>query len=358
MRHLNLFLIFVFGLCGQYPAFAATEPVVSVAEVTSEHLSPTMMVSGRVQSRASTSLSSGISGKLMWVAEPGHRVEAGQMVARLDDKPQRLVVRQLQARLKRIEISVHRLERQLHRYDQLHRTQAISDTQKDDLSSELALARADKQVLEIELEQAREDLARTLIIAPFDGVITQRFKHQGEDISHNQSVLELVNTEQLEVAVHGPLQYSSFAEQLGTLQVFMGNQHHTLPLRALIPVSDSGSQSFSAFLSVPEHQTENYHIGQLVSVAIPTAAPAEQYLVPRDAIVLSDKLSRVYVLDNEQKAIAITVELGEGQGEYISVSGALSVGQQVIVRGAETLQPGQTVRILDAGEFPLSTLKS
>lgn len=339
-------------------ASAAEPPVVSVVPIESDEVSPTLMVTGTVQSRHDSSVSAGIAGSLTWVAEPGTRVARGEPVARLDARPFELAVRELEARLNKKHIEIRRLEQDLDRYRRLEEQQSISAREVDSLEADLGMARSDADLLQVEIDRARQDLAKTRIVAPFDGMVTSRFQQQGESVSATQPVAKLVSTEALEIRFHGPLAHSALPAAVGALRVHWGAGSAEMTVRATVPVSDEQSQSFLGYLSVPESMASQFRIGQLISVAVPTAMPSRQFIVPRDALVLGEKQIRVFVLDDQSRARAIPVEVGADHGDYISVEGSLATGQQVIVRGAESIRSGDLVTVLSPEEFPVTTLKS
>lgn len=337
---------------------AAEHPVVSVLPVESGMISPSLMVTGNVQSRFDSAVTAGIAGSLIWVAEPGTRVAPGEPVARLDPRPFELKVRELDARIDKKKIEIRRLERDLDRYRRLHASDSISSRDFNALEADLGMARSDRDLLLVERDQARDDLSRTRIVAPFDAMVTRRLQQQGESVSGTQPIARLVSTDQLEIRFHGPLEFSDLPHTVGRLEVHYDSGSAEMPVRATVPVSDEQSQSFVGYLSVPPAMAGAFRIGQLISVAVPTALPSRQFLVPRDALVLGEQHIRVFVLDDEGRARAIPVEIGPdyGQGggdDRVSVSGPLAAGQQVIVRGAESLQSGDLVRVLSSEEFPL-----
>ncbi|NEZ03580.1 efflux RND transporter periplasmic adaptor subunit [Wenzhouxiangella sp. XN201] len=354
--HVIFFVPAVLALAGA--ALAAERPVVSVVSVESDEVSPTLMVTGTVQSRHDSAVSAGIAGALTWVAEPGTRVAKGEAVARLDDRPFELAVRELEARLNKKHIEIRRLDQDLDRYRRLQEQQSISAREVDSLEADLGMARSDAELLEVEIDRVRQDLARTRIVAPFDGMVTKRFQQQGESVSATQPVAKVVSTEALDIHFHGPLAHSALPAALGTLRVHWGSGSAEMTVRATVPVSDEQSQSFLGYLSVPESMASQFRIGQLISVAVPTALPSQQYIVPRDALVLGEKQIRVFVLDDEGRARAIPVEVGADHGDYVGVAGSLAAGQQVIVRGAESIRSGDLVTVLSPEEFPVTTLNS
>lgn len=345
-----------FVLLGAGLAQAAPAPAVSVVTIESERVSPTLMVSGTVQSRFQSEVSAGIGGTLKWVAEPGSQVEAGQPLAGIDERPFQLAVRELEARIARKDIDIQSLERDLARYRELHRSQSVSSREVDNMASELAGAKADKELLQVSLDQALDELARTRVIAPFDGRVAERLHNPGEAISATGAIVRLIDTESLEIQFHGPLEYSRFPVALEELTVYFGDGSTAMSIRAIMPVSDRQSQSFTGYLSIPDEFGGRFRIGELISIAVPTAMPSEQFIVPRDALVLGDRQTRVYVLDEAGKAQAIPVRIGADHGDYVSVDGALTAGQKVIVRGAETITSGQTVTVLSDDDYPVSTL--
>ena len=337
-------------------AFAADAPLVSVTLVESGEVSPTMLVTGTVQSRHDSAVSAGIAGSLTWVAEPGTRVPRGEPVARLDARQFELAVRELEARLDKKQIEIGRLERDLQRYRRLHAEQSISAREVDSLEADLAMAGSDAKLLEVEIERAQDQLAKTRILAPFDGMVTRRFRQPGESVSATEPVAQLVSTDELEIRFHGPLAHSHLPSMVGTLRVHWASGSAEMPVRATVPVSDEQSQSFVGFVSVPPAMSAKFRIGQLISVAVPTALPSRQFIVPRDALVLGERQVRVFVLDEDGRARAIPVEIGADHGTRISVEGPLAAGQQVIVRGADSIRSGDLVTVLSPEEFPLSTI--
>lgn len=348
--------VLVAGLLLAVQVLAAERKMVSVVPIESDHVSPTLMVTGTVQSRFDSAVSAGVSGSLTWVAEPGTRVARGEPVARLDERPFELTVRELQARLKKKQIEIQRFEQDLDRYRRLHEQQSISSREVDALEADLGMARSDAELLQVEIDRARDELAKARIVAPFDGMVTRRFQQRGESVSPTQPVAQLVSTESLEIRFHGPLAHSELPAAVGHLRVHWGSGSAEMAVRATVPVSDEQSQSFAGYLSIPPEMASRFRIGQLISVAVPTALPSQQFIVPRDALVLGDKQIRVFVLEEEGRARAIPVELGGDHGDSIAVEGPLAAGQQVVVRGAESIRSGDLVNVLSPEEFPVTTL--
>lgn len=352
--YLILLLVFLAQLLGK-PVKAANEPAVSVGHIKTEQLSPAVRVTGHVQSRYRSELSTGIGGVVAWTAEAGTKVQRGDVLARLDTTQLKLAHRRLEVQLQRKQVELERLSQDYQRLQKLEHSQSVSEQALNNARVELALAESDIELLQIEVEQAQDNLTKAHIKAPFSGVITERFVRVGQAISATQSVVKLVNLEQLEVKLFGPLNYGRYLEQKGSAEVYFNSGRTLLPVRALIAVSDERSQTFSAYLEIPAEVRQRFDIGQVVSVSVPSAADTAQFTVPRDALVINHEGRFVYTLGDDNIAKRIAVDVKHGVGDRLAVEGSLTEGQRVIIRGAETLQDGVAVRVLTANEFPLAS---
>ena len=59
--------------------------------------------------------------------------------------------------------------------------------------------------------------------------------------------------------------------------------------------------------------------------------------------------------ETKQKAQQKAVILGQGMGKLIAVDAELSAGEQIVIRGGDTLTQGDKVKVLTDKEFPVKT---
>ncbi len=341
----------VLALLNPLPMLAATAEVpakvVSTAPVRTMPIAPTMMVSGTVQSKYQSNLSTGVDGRLDWIVEPGQQVKAGDVLARLDLKPLQLRVSELQAQLKRSQIQAVRLDKELQRQRSLLARALVSQTLVDQTQAEADLAKADIELNQASLAQLQDQLQRAELKAPFAGVVSQRFHQIGEEISRSAPLLQLVNLDELEVRVYAPLQYAGFIQPGQQISVFDQQGQRSLMVLSTIPVSDNRSQTFEVRLKAGQ---SGFQVGQLVSVGIPTAVARDSLVIHRDALVLARHEHSVFKVEAD-KVRKIKVELGQGQGEWLQVQAGLKSGDELVIRGADTLQDGSLVRVLTDQQF-------
>jgi len=62
-------------------------------------------------------------------------------------------------------------------------------------------------------------------------------------------------------------------------------------------------------------------------------------------LVLRREGISVFRINNENIAEKIDIEVGIGAGEYVEIIGDIKAGDNIVIRGAERLEAGQTVQI-------------
>ena len=323
---------------------------VSVAGVTSTQIKQTVPIAGTIYSRNDVQITAAISGPLVFVAEPGTYAEAGDVVARIDDTDLRLQKLEQKALAHRAKISLRFLNSQLERQRSLAQTLATSINQLEQTESDRDVAESDLSIAALRLERIQEQLDRAVIRAPFSGVITDRLRREGEYVSPGNVLARLTDTENLEVRVAVPVNYAGRVNRGDSLKMFGFESEFSGSIRSVIPSTDVRSQTFEIRVELPEDAGRKWSIGQLISVAVPMRSMQETLVVPRDALILRREGTYVYRIDENNTAHRIIVETGDGDGAMVAISGELKAGDQVAIRGAETLQEGSIVNIINHGQ--------
>lgn len=319
---------------------------VKVSEVKETTFSPTVELVGSIFSRHNVKLTAGLAGRLEWVAEPGTLIAKGEAVAKIDPQPLLLQQAEQQAQIKRATINLHYLLRELNRLQELRQTNSASLFQLDQTQSQFELAQADLDIAKLRLAQIDDQLSRTLVPAPFTGVITDRLREAGGDVNRSEVLVTMLDTENLEARIFVPVKYLTFLRQSKQIMLKAGEQQIEAGVKAIIPAADMQSQSFELRVSLPEQASEHWTAGQLVTATVPAQAPSLALTVHRDALLLRRDGTYVVRIDAENRAHREKIEIGQGQHDWVSVKqGQLKAGDKVAVRGAERLRDGQQVQI-------------
>ena len=332
------------------PIQAQPEPsLVSVAKVIQTNIVPTIPVSGTVYSRNDVQITTGVDGQLVLVAEPGTELEKGDVVAKIDDTQLTLQKNEQYQLAERARSQLRFLNNQLKRQRDLLSSNSTSANQMEQTESDRNVAASDLSIAEVRIKQIDDQLRRATIRAPFTGVVIERLRHAGEDVSRGTILGRMMDTENLEVRVFVPLKYANRVSRGHELTLFGFESQHTGTIRSIVPSADMRSQTIEVRIDLPKSVEETWTAGQLVSVAVPMRNAQATLAIPRDALILRQDGTYVFKVGSDNTVQRIAVKIGDSQGDLVSVEGKLSQGDRVAIRGAEGLQEGQSVRIINGG---------
>ena len=340
-----MLIVLVFGL---WPALALAQmggpALVRVAKAEMKDIAPQTMVPGTVISRNDARLSAEVPGRLTDVLDVGTAVRAGDAVARIEDTVLRLQETELRAQVTRAEARLRFLESEEARFARLAESNLAAATQLEQTRSDRDVARGDLEVARARLGQVRDQLARTEIRAPYDGVVVERLMMPGERVIEGSPVVRLVDQENLEVVARAPLDYYGYVARGQRLALHVGERVEPGVVRTVVALGGPSTHQFELRLDL---EGRPFPVGQTLRVAIPVSASREVLTVHRDALVLRPEGQSVFVVEADGTARQVPVRVGVGQGEDLEVSGDIAPGARVVIRGNERLQPGQEVQILD-----------
>ncbi|GAB4190574.1 MAG: efflux RND transporter periplasmic adaptor subunit [Wenzhouxiangellaceae bacterium] len=332
------------------PVMALAQPggmppaLVRVVDAQIQAIAPTTWVAGSVISRSDSRLAAEVEGRVLEIAEVGARVAAGDVVTVIEDTALRLRAAELSAEVTRVQARLTYLTGEAERQQRLAANNLAAQ-------SALAQTTADRNVAESELEVARSRLAqvndqieRTQIKAPFDGVIAERLVNRGERVTTGTQVVRLIDNSSLEVVARAPLDYLPYVQAGERLTVRVGERSLPSEVRTVVALGGANVHVFELRATV---EPGTVATGQTVRVAVPTADPRDVLTVPRDALVLRSDGISLFVVEEDMTARQVPVTTGVGDEQYIAVQGQVQSGNRVIVRGNERLRPGQTVQVIE-----------
>ncbi|WP_455200699.1 efflux RND transporter periplasmic adaptor subunit [Kaarinaea lacus] len=320
-------------------------PVV-VAEAKSTQLAPVTWAAGTVISRDDAKLATEVEGRLKKVLDVGVRVKAGQVVARIDNTFVDLRIEELKAAVEREKARLVFLREEVKRLQRLAKQNNAAKTLLEQTQADREVAHNDLTIARTRLRQAEEEKSRHQIRAPFDGVIAERYAQAGERVDEGNPVVRLIDPATMEVQARVPLKSINFISEHSKIKLQVEQPEVVAvdgDVRTIVPVGDERSRLMDLRINFKD---VNWRIGQPVRVALPTAAPRQVLAVPRDALVLRRSGTSIYRVNGESKAENIPVQVGIASGDLVEVTGKLTPGDKVVIRGGERLRPGQPVSII------------
>ena len=316
--------------------------LVVVDHATKQFVSPTAPYSATVISRDDVKLAGEIAGRLTWVAEVGDRFLKGETVAKLDDTFFRQQLIEEQSIIQREQAKFDFHTRQMERLEKLLEKNNIARSRVDQERTDRSVAHTSILSAQARLAQAKERLKRASILAPFDGVVSERWLQAGEWADNGDAIVRLVSVDNLEIKTHVPASSLKLVTVGTPLSYTDGKFSRTGTVRTIVPIGGDVSRLYELRLSVADPALS---AGNLLRVAVPTALPREAVLVPRDALVLRREGVYVYRVNEESIAERVEVRIGIAEGDHVEVLGEIREHDRTVIRGGENLRPGAPVRV-------------
>jgi RND family efflux transporter MFP subunit len=318
------------------------EPLVRVAQARIETMATTTVVPGTVISRNDARVAAEVEGRLIMVADIGTPLLFGDPVAIIEDTMLKLRRQEAAAEVVAEEARLEFLSSEEKRLTQLETQNNAARNALEETRSNRKVAQSNLTIASIRLAQLDDQLERTRVAAPFNGVIVERLRQAGERVKLGDAVIRMVNPGSLELIARAPLDYLPFVRQHDTVSFSVAGQLSQGVVRTLVAVGDENTHLFEVRVDIPG---DSYPVGQTVRLTLPASASRQVLAVPRDALVLRPEGLAVFVIGPESKAERVEVTTGLAFGALIEVHGDVQAGDTVVVRGNERLRTGQQVQV-------------
>lgn len=344
-------VLFLFGcvfFCASVAQQNAPVPV-SVTEVTELKLFAKSWLPGTVMARFDSRIAAEVEGRLMQLLDVGDRVKKGDKLASIEAFTLSLHLAEMEAEILPKQARMDFLQREVQRLTKLAEQNNAAKNQLDEVSSQFKQTKGELKVARARLAQSRDQLARTTLYAPFDGVVTERYKSEGERVERGDHVVRLVNTDELEIQVRVPQEAINNLDKNLEIEVKDRELSSTASLRTYVPVGDLVSRLYELRLTFQQTQ---WMSGHAVRVSIPVSRARTVVAIPRDALVIRQKNISVFRINENNVAEFVALKTGLSEGDFIEAIGDLKVGDRVVIRGNERLRPGQEVTVQTDSKHP------
>lgn len=336
--HLAIILFFPAMALAQSPP---PSPV-AIDEARQDTFAASLWVSGTVISRNDALIGAETDGRITWVAEVGERFEAGDAVATIDDVDLKLELEDNRAVLQSLQARERYLKSNLDRLNRLAANNNAAVNQIDEAQSELDMTAQEIRRAEVAVAQTQRRIEQTRVVAPFPGMVVERRVQVGEFVNRGSQVARLVDTGNREIRAQAPLNVAAFVREGLEVSVKHQQRESLSPVLRAIPVGDERSRMFEVRIAAEDPA---WVVGSPVRIALPNSDPRKLVAVHRDALVLRGTEMFVLRVNAENVVEKVSVDTGIGLGELVEVIGDVNGGDRLVTRGAERLQPGQSVVI-------------
>lgn len=336
-------------LVSSLPATAQERPPspVRYTEARQHSLRRTIQLPGTVDSRTTSLVATTIAGLVVeYPGREGDRVKKGDVLARLRQKTRELSLQSTEGQLREAQARLDQAETNLKRAQELFESKVISRQRYDDAIFEVNAWQGKVAQLTADCTRLEDEVERSIIRAPFSGVVVREMTEIGQWLKQGDQVVELLSTTNLEVVVDAPERYFRLIKPGTRVRI----RFESLPgvvinstVSAVIPRADRTARTFPLKVRI-SNRRGRIGVGMLAQVSFLAGEPYQATIVPKDAVVTQGPQRVVYLLNGDNTVNPVTVQTGEGAGDWIAVEGSVRPGQKVITRGNERLRPGQPVQ--------------
>lgn len=353
--------------CGEKAAPKQQTPEVTTVTVRPQSVAVTTELPGRVNSYLSADVRARVDGiVLQRDFVEGSEVKAGQRLYLIDPAPYKAAYDSAKATLAKAQANLVSVAAQAARYKTLVAANAVSRQDYDNAVAAQGQAEADVASGQAAVETAGINLGYTAVTSPITGRIGKSQVTPGAYVQ--ASAATLLSTVQQIDPVYVDLTQSSLdglrlRRELasGDLQMAGKNQAKVTltledgtvyPLSGTLQFSDitvdpgTGSVDVRAVFPNPKHILLP---GMFVRARLTEGVNDRAILVPEIGVTHDQKgQATALVVDSENKVALRTLTTNRIQGDAWVVDGGLKPGERVIIAGLQKVQPGQTVKAVDA----------
>ena len=296
---------------------------------------------GAVRARQEAVLAAKGSGQIKRIrVEVGDRVRAGQPLVEMDAAMAAIAVENGKAAVRLAEANLAGAERELKRGATLSEQQVMADAAFDRVKTAHELAAAQLDQARAGLRQAEQLLADTVIVAPFDGVVTGRYANAGNSVTAMPvtPIVALADVDHLEAKLAVPEGVEPFVQpgQKVAGVTTPGGQRFAATVRVKGSVVDPTSRTVEVLVDVAKVEGAPLRPGTLVNVDFGGFGDKDGLYVPANAVRADGEQRYVFVIAGgkaERRAIK-AVQVNPG---VVAVEGGLDAATAVI------LDPGTLV---------------
>jgi len=302
---------------------------------------------GTLQPRYQTAIAFRVAGKLSRrLVEIGQRVKKGDILFQLDPEDTEHQLRVAEAD----QISAASLLKQSAaeelRLAQLRTSGSVSQSEYD-------VALANRDVAKARLDSANRRLAlatnqRTYcdLIADTDGIVTSLSAEAGQVVNIGQTVLQLMQTDELEAAISLPESFVANVKNLRATAAFWSQQDLSIPaeLRELSPMADTISRTYDAKFTL-KGSTADLAIGMTVTILLSNSAE-DGLCIPITSISSRDDAPIVWRIEPISGSVeAVPIEIIQYRNETAVVRGSFRPGDQIVSAGVQRVDEHSKVRV-------------
>jgi membrane fusion protein, multidrug efflux system len=287
-------------------------------------------VNGTVIPYETVNISAEVSGRLTYLQVPdGASVAAGAVLARINDAD-------LQATLNRSKVQLQLAQQTEQRLQKLIKVNGINQADYDAALNQVNILKADMAVTQAQID-------KTVVKAPFAGVLGLRQVSPGAYVTPNLILTTLQQVQQVKIDFNVPELYTGLIRKGNVVAVFTTDSK--FPRKATILATDPQINPTTRNLKVRAVlQGAALSPGTFVKIQLEANKGKQAIVVPTNAIIPEASAKKIIVVKNGMGSF-VEVETGQRNKNVVEVTKGLSPGDSVVVSGVLFVRPKQPLKV-------------
>jgi RND family efflux transporter MFP subunit len=342
-------------------------PLVRIQTVSLQDVALSSLTHGTVAPRTESELVAEVAGRVISVNSnlvSGGFFNAGEELLQIDPLDYELALEQARASIVQAESDLANARRAAGRLDSLSERQLTSAAQQDDALNRMRIAEATLRSSQAQLARAERDLARTRVLAPYEGRVRSEHVDIGQFVNRGSSIATIYATDYAEVRLPINDEELAFLDlPLGpviegaqtipatevTITARFAGKEHQWPAQVVRTEGELDPQT--RMINVVARVKSPYApaagraplaVGLFVDAEIHGRLARDVAVLPRSAVRPGNQ---VLVVDKDDRLHFRPVTVLRMVAEQAYISAGLTAGERVCISPLDSALEGMTVRV-------------
>ena len=304
---------------------------------------------GRIEAEDEVTVAFRISGRLLENSgKLGDRVQAGQLMARLEPQNELNTLRQAQAGLAAAQGQLTQARNHFERQDTLLKQGWTTQANHDQAKQALQTATSQVDAAEAQAKTAYDGVDFTELKADAPGVVTAVGPGAGEVVQAGQMIIRVARQSGRDAVFDVPAQVIRSAPSDPRITVNLTDDPTvtaTGRVREVAQQADPVTRTFAVKVGL-NNPPPAMRLGATVTGRMETdSGPVID--IPATALTKFNSQPAVWIVDPTNRTVSIrNIDVLRYDPARVAVSGGLTTGDVVVTAGVQALHPGQKVRLL------------
>ena len=287
------------------------------------------LLPGKITPKRQSILGFEVSGKIKNVhVDIGDKVIKGDLIAELEDSEALALYNEAKAKLSMF-------KKVFDRSKSLNTDNFVSD-------QELERAESNYLVSQAQYDRSLIKFKQTKILAPYDGIIQNRFLDEGSIINASIPIVEILDSEHVEAKVSLPKSLIGIVNIGQTYKFLIDDKEFEAKLTRLAPMSERGSNNKLGLFEFNNF----FNPGATARLMLNTKESRKGAWIPLNSLSQAEQgLWNVFTITDKNEAKKDYVELIHIENNMAYVSGTLKTGDLVIIGGSAKVAEGQSLKV-------------